>query len=84
MTHDHKVIKLALKMLKYARNASERDTKLAKESLGRLFKRKDGKYFLYLPKDLVEDTNFPFPLNSSTRVRVCFTPGFRKIIIEEC
>jgi len=71
-------------MLKYEPKPAKWDTKLTYESLGRLFKRKDGKYFLYLPKDLVEDTNFPFPLSSSTRVRVCFVPGCRKIIIEEC
>jgi len=54
---------------------------LVSESFGRFFKRKDGKYFLYLPKDLVEDTGFPFPL-SSVRVKVRFTQD-KKIIVEE-
>jgi len=30
------------------------------EGKGRLFKRKDGKYLVYLPKDLCEDSMFPF------------------------
>lgn len=72
------------KMLIYIQNSTKKGFKLTNESLGRLFKRKDGKYFLYLPKDLVEDTNFPFPLRSSTRVKVCFIPGTKKIVINEC
>jgi len=55
---------------------------LVSESIGRLFKRKDGKYFIYLPKDLVEDTGFPFP-SSSVRVKVRFTKD-KKIIVEKC
>lgn len=27
---------------------------------GRLFRRKDGKYLIYLPKDLAQDSMFPF------------------------
>ena len=27
---------------------------------GRLFRRKDGKYLLYVPKDLGQDSQFPF------------------------
>lgn len=27
---------------------------------GNLFRRKDGKYLIYLPKDLCEDSMFPF------------------------
>ena len=30
------------------------------EGKGRLFKRKDDKYLIYLPKDLCEDSMFPF------------------------
>jgi len=58
--------------------------KLVSEGFGRISKRKDGKYFIYLPKDLAEDTSFPFPITSSVKVKVRFTPGDKKIIIEEC
>jgi len=36
----------------------------------RIARRTDGKYFLYLPKNLVEDSAFPFKLESSVSVRV--------------
>ena len=49
---------------------------------GTLFKRKDGKYLLYLPKDLVEDTGFPIPVQSSLPVKIRFTQK-GKIIVEK-
>lgn len=58
-------------------------SRLVSESLGRIAKRKDGKYFLYLPKELVEDTGFPFPVTSSVKVRVRFKTGDKRIVIEE-
>jgi len=57
--------------------------KLVSEGLGRISRRKDGKYFIYLPKDLAEDTGFPFPITSSVKVKVRFSSGDKKIIIEE-
>jgi len=57
---------------------------LVAEGYGRLARRKDGKYFLYLPVDLVEDSAFPFPVESSVKVRVRFTPGEKKLVVEEC
>jgi len=33
---------------------------MVSQATGRLFKRKDGKYMLYLPKTLCEDSMFPF------------------------
>jgi hypothetical protein len=33
---------------------------MVSEGRGRLFKRKDGKYLIYLPLDLAEDSMFPF------------------------
>jgi len=56
---------------------------LVSEGLGRISKRRDQKYFIYLPKDLVEDTGFPFPVKSSVKVRVRFKPGCKKLIVEE-
>ena len=55
---------------------------MASQGIGSIFRRKDGKYFVYLPKDLVEDTSFPFELSSSIKVKVRFKPGEKKIIID--
>jgi len=33
---------------------------MVSEAKGRLFRRKDGKYILYIPVDLAEDSMFPF------------------------
>jgi hypothetical protein len=49
---------------------------------GRLFRRKDGKFLIYLPKDLAEDSMFPFKDGSSVLVKVSFKPGDHKILIE--
>ncbi len=38
---------------------------------------------VYLPRDLVEDTAFPFPTEKSVKVKIRFMPGNRKLIIEE-
>jgi len=53
------------------------------EAVGSIFKRKDGKYFLYLPKHLAEDTGFPFNTESSNRVRIVLDPTARKVTISE-
>ena len=53
------------------------------EGIGSIFRRKDGKYFVYLPKDLVEDTAFPFSLSSSVKVKISFNPELKRIIVEE-
>lgn len=39
---------------------------------GRLFRRKDGKFLIYLPKDLAEDSMFPFKDAPSVLVKVSF------------
>jgi hypothetical protein len=58
---------------------------LVNQGKGSLFKRKDDKYFIYVPKKVVEDTAFPFELNSSVKVKVSFTPDKKKkeILVEE-
>jgi hypothetical protein len=33
---------------------------MVNQGRGRLFRRKDGKWLIYLPKDLCEDSLFPF------------------------
>ena len=50
---------------------------------GRLFRRKDGKYLIYLPKDLAEDSMFPFRTETSVRVKVSFDIGRQRLLIEK-
>jgi hypothetical protein len=56
---------------------------MVNEGRGRLFKRKDGKYLIYLPLDLAEDSMFPFKGADSIHVKVSFKLGDNKIIIEK-
>lgn len=60
---------------------------MVSEGRGRLFRRKDNKYLIYLPKDLCEDSMFPFQMSkedlSSIKVKVTFQTKEKKIIIEE-
>ena len=56
---------------------------MVNSSKGRLFKRKDGRYLLYLPSKLVEDSMFPFKVNPvAVNVKVSFKVGDNKVIIE--
>ena len=56
---------------------------MVNEGRGRLFRRKDGKYLIYLPKDLAEDSMFPFKGSDSIFVNVRFELGDDKLIIEK-
>jgi hypothetical protein len=56
---------------------------MVSETIGRLFRRKDGKYLLYIPKDLAEDSMFPFKVGSSVMVRISFNIGDKKITVSE-
>jgi len=66
---------------------------MVSEGRGRLFKRSDDKYLIYLPVDLAEDSMFPFKNwqedqrtgeKNSIRVKVSFKPGGEeKLIIEK-
>jgi hypothetical protein len=58
-------------------------SRLVSHSTGSIFKRTDGRYFVYLPKNLVEDTSFPFPPSSSVKVRIHFKPGEKRLVIEK-
>lgn len=62
---------------------SKRLLPMVSEGKGRLFRRKDGKYLVYLPKDLAEDSMFPFKVTDSTFVKVSFTLGDSKVLIEK-
>jgi hypothetical protein len=63
---------------------------MVNEGRGRLFRRKDGKYLLYLPVDLAEDSMFPFKDYVKTKrgadaipVRISFKPGTPRLIVEK-
>ena len=66
--------------------------KMVSEGRGRLFRRKDGKYLIYLPVYLAEDSMFPFKDftrgkrggSDSIDIKVSFKPGGAdKLIIEK-
>jgi len=56
---------------------------LVSEGKGRLFRRKDGKYLIYVPLDLAEDSMFPFKTQSSIELKMYFKIGDNKLIIEK-
>ena len=56
---------------------------MVNEGRGRLFRRKDGKYLIYVPKDLAEDSMFPFKGSASIQVKISFKLGDDKVLIEE-
>jgi hypothetical protein len=56
---------------------------MVNEGRGRLFRRKDGKFLIYLPKDLAEDSMFPFKTNESIYVKVGFKLNDNKVLIEK-
>ncbi len=65
---------------------------MVSEGRGRLFRRKDGKYLIYLPVSLAEDSMFPFKewgrgrkgAEGSIDVKVSFKPGGDyKLLIEK-
>jgi len=56
---------------------------MVNEGRGRLFRRKDGKYLVYLPKDFAEDSMFPFRGSDSIFVKVSFKLGDTKLCIEK-
>jgi hypothetical protein len=55
------------------------------EGKGRLFRRKDDKYLLYLPVYFAEDSMFPFPMKNETHsfVKVSFKMGKKELLVEE-
>jgi hypothetical protein len=56
---------------------------MVNEGRGRLFRRKDGKYLIYLPKDLAEDSMFPFKGADSIFVKVSFKLGKTDLLVEK-
>jgi hypothetical protein len=56
---------------------------MVNEGRGRIFRRKDGKYLIYLPLDFAEDSMFPFRGSDSILVKVSFKLGDNKLLIEK-
>ena len=56
---------------------------MVSEGRGRLFRRKDGKYLIYLPKDLAEDSMFPFTGADSIFVKVSFKLKGDNLLVEK-
>lgn len=63
---------------------------MVSEGRGRLFRRKDGKYLIYLPVRLAEDSMFPFAgakarwgATGNIPVKVSFKPGVEKLVVEK-
>ena len=56
---------------------------MVSEGKGRLFRRADGKYLIYLPLDLATDSMFPFKTETSVSVKISFKIGDNKLIIEK-
>jgi ribosomal protein L24E len=69
---------------------------MVSEGTGTLFKRKDGKYLIYIPKDVAEDSQFPFKVRArprtdglgwqyseKVRVKIELYPEPRIVIVKE-
>jgi hypothetical protein len=69
--------------LPYALLSAKRLLTMVSEGKGRLFRRKDGKYLVYLPKDLAEDSLFPFKGSDAISVKVSFALGDSKLMVEK-
>lgn len=56
---------------------------MVNKAKGRLFKRKDDKYLIYVPVDLAEDSMFPFQTSSAVPVKISFSVGDNTLKIEK-
>jgi len=57
---------------------------MVNQAKGSIFRRTDGKYFIYVPTRLVEDTAFPLTIGeSATKIKISFKPGGKKLTIEK-
>jgi hypothetical protein len=56
---------------------------MVSEGIGRLFRRKDGKYLIYLPTRITRDSMFPFKCAEFMLVKISFTPGGVKQLVVE-
>jgi hypothetical protein len=56
---------------------------MVNEGKARLFKNSQGRYLIYLPVDLAQDSMFPFKVRDSMHVRIGFKQGDNKLTITE-
>ncbi len=56
---------------------------MVNEGKARLFKNSQGRYLIYLPIDLAEDSMFPFKISDSIHVHIGFKQGENKLTICE-
>jgi hypothetical protein len=57
---------------------------MVNQARGSIFRRTDGKYFIYVPTKLAEDTAFPLRIGeSATKIKISFKPGDKKLTIEQ-
>ncbi|MFC1507521.1 hypothetical protein ACFLQ6_10715 [Thermoproteota archaeon] len=57
---------------------------MVNQARGSIFRRTDGKYFIYVPTRLAEDTAFPLTIGeSATKINISFKPGDKKLTIEK-
>lgn len=56
---------------------------MVNEGKARLFKNTQGRYMIYLPVDLAQDSMFPFKVSDSKYVKVGFKQGEDKLVITE-
>jgi len=61
----------------------EVEDNMASEGRGRLFRRKDGKYLIYVPLKLAEDSMFPFKTDSSIKLKISFKIGNDTVTVEK-
>ena len=56
---------------------------MVNEGKARLFKNKQGRYMIYLPVNLAEDSMFPFKIKDSKYVKIGFNNCDGKLVITE-
>jgi hypothetical protein len=56
---------------------------MVNEGKARLFKNSQGRYLIYLPVDLAEDSMFPLKVADSMHVHIAFKHGENKLTICE-
>ena len=57
---------------------------MVSQARGSIFRRTDGKYFIYVPIRLVEDTAFPLKIGkTATKIQISFKLGDKKLTIEK-
>ena len=56
---------------------------MVNEAKGRIFKRKDGKYLIYVPVKMAEDSMFPLSTETAVHVKISFKIGENQLKIEK-